>query len=709
ALPNRTASPRPHQRAPSVNVARLEAAYTARESQAPIALPINDEECLRRIRSYSYASLYPKGSHSARKIQETTGSDGGKAQDIYHALWVGRQWNSILNLFDSIVKELGKRSPNFKPHGLMLLLKTGYYWYRAKDEARRTALTNLCMKTDLVERAATWGEFVAGRVDEIKESFSFVLLEHATLVSRPEYTDTEMVARASSSKVLSGETSRDGKVLAFVICMLNNTAFSPKLLLSGALPRKRWTKQGLVGETGCDGLSATLRTILSDGSRLRSALDELESASTLSKTVDNSYVMDAAIGCRIREAIPSEDTQFWRRQAFLVICHAVPWKYLETLSTKEWEMLTRHLEHTLQACRTHNDLPAMANTVKQDIALTLIEASRFPGRRWKLLAVACAKEVTEGIDDAYIRICIAQRDTLLLRLAGSRQDAVDVINNLLAEPNQQYGGKMESLMHAAAGNASMQRAMNFFQDEQLTAAIKSLDSWQPLHRTAAEEAVGFRMGILRARILRFQGHFNESLTCLERHMDHPSEGLIFYEDLPDLICEIADTLRELDAPLRAEQLLRNELARGSHEHRASTKSLLKLCLAESLYAQGRFLQSHEVCSDVERQPGLTKMGRLRLFITLAKLRHIECDWDAAFNHWTQALLVLNSFPPTSGLATRTIYLSTCDILRRQGRGELELAARANVTTLERLCENSEAKHWIAGLRHWLAFLDVQNT
>ena len=143
--------------------------------------------------------------------------------------------------------------------------------------------------------------------------------------------DTEMVARALPSEVLSGEISEDGRLLLFVVCMLSSTAFSPGLLLSGATPRKRWTKQGLVGQAGCDGLSAALRIMLSDESKLRGALDELESASALTKTADESYVMDPTTGSRIREDILPEDTQFWRRQAFLVICHAVPWKYLETL------------------------------------------------------------------------------------------------------------------------------------------------------------------------------------------------------------------------------------------------------------------------------------------------------------------------------------------------------------------------------------------
>ena len=98
------------------------------------------------------------------------------------------------------------------------------------------------------------------------------------------------------------------------------------------------------------------------------------------------------------------------------------------------------------------------------------------------------------------------------------------------------------------------------------------------------------------------------------------------------------------------------------------------------------------------------MGKLRLYITLAKLRHLESDWERAFEHWTQALVALNKFPPTSGLTTRVVYLSICDILHRQGRYELELKSRVDVAGLERLSQGSEAKHWIAGLRHWLAFL-----
>lgn len=43
-----------------------------------------------------------------------------------------------------------------------------FSWYRAKDKARRIALTNLCMQTDLVEQAASLGDLVADEAAKVK-------------------------------------------------------------------------------------------------------------------------------------------------------------------------------------------------------------------------------------------------------------------------------------------------------------------------------------------------------------------------------------------------------------------------------------------------------------------------------------------------------------------------------------------------------------
>ena len=312
-----------------------------------------------------------------------------------------------------------------------------------------------------------------------------------------------------------------------------------------------------------------------------------------------------------------------------------------------------------------------------------------------------------GLDDCYVHACIAQRECLLHRTGGNLTKAVQTIHDI-SENRSQCQLDVNPRIHILAGGTAIQRALNFFQNEELAASMQALDTWQPIHNTPAEQVVAFRIDVIRGRILRFQGQFRESLACLERHATDQRGDLIFDEDRPDLMCELADTFRELDNPLRGEQVLRKQLTRRESAH-ASTICLLKLSLAESLYAQGRYHESQELCSDVISQQGVSKMGRLRLYITLAKLRYVASDWDAAFEDWTKALSVMNQFPPTSGLATHAIHLSISDILRRRDQGDLELASQPAIALLEQLSEKSEAKYWIAGLRHWSAFLKLRDT
>lgn len=104
-----------------------------------------------------------------------------------------------------------------------------------------------------------------------------------------------------------------------------------------------------------------------------------------------------------------------------------------------------------------------------------------------------------------------------------------------------------------------------------------------------EEVVLFRKDMILGRILRFQGEFTESLTHLERarKATEQRKGLIFDEDLRDLTCDLADTLRELDQPVSAEHYLRAEISRRKHNCISSPGgSLLELSLAE-VYVEGQ--------------------------------------------------------------------------------------------------------------------------
>ncbi|OJD26085.1 hypothetical protein ACJ73_02546 [Blastomyces percursus] len=150
----------------------------------------------------------------------------------------------------------------------------------------------------------------------------------------------------------------------------------------------------------------------------------------------------------------------------------------------------------------------------------------------------------------------------------------------------------------------------------------------------------------------------------------------------------AKTVDKLERPANAEHCLRTEIAR---QNQVSRPDLLKLALAERLFAQGR-------------GDDLFRDGEDALAITRAKLFHINSDWEGVFQCWTEAMQAVDQFTLTKGHTTRTILLSICDILRRQGQHELELKSRDQLATLEKLAGTGGSLYWIAGLRHWLDHL-----
>ena len=127
--------------------------------------------------------------------------------------------------------------------------------------------------------------------------------------------------------------------------------------------------------------------------------------------------------------------------------------------------------------------------------------------------------------------------------------------------------------------------------------------------------------MILGRALRFHGEFKESLTHLQgsREIAERRKDLIFDEDLRNLTCDLADTLRELDDPVSAEQHIRAEITRRDWNCGPSS-GRLGLSLAESLFAQRRFIEVQQFCLDIQSRPGLLKFEQLRLHITLAKLR-----------------------------------------------------------------------------------------
>jgi hypothetical protein len=370
------------------------------------------------------------------------------------------------------------------------------------------------------------------------------------------------------------------------------------------------------------------------------------------------------------------------------------------------ELFLPHLRHTLQGLRIHDTFQQLATDTRTDLVLTLVEASRFPKTEWKRFVISQAKEAMGSLNDEYLRSCIARRECLLYRITGALDQAGDALGNASVSQGQ-VQVSADKKIHARFGQTIIQRALNHVQVEELALATQVLDAWQPLSEIPApiDEVMLFRKFLILSKISRFQGNFRESLAHLEtsKNIANQRKDLFFDEDRCDLVCNLADILQELDNPVSAEHYLRLEIARQGQD-RISAQRLLKLVLAESLFAQGHYAQAEALCSEVQSCPSLPKMEKLRLSIVRAKLYHVNSNWEGAFRHWTDAMLAVGRYTMTNGHATRIILLSICDVLRRQGQHELELQSREQFVTLEKLAGSAAPMYWIAGLRHWLNYL-----
>jgi tetratricopeptide (TPR) repeat protein len=259
-------------------------------------------------------------------------------------------------------------------------------------------------------------------------------------------------------------------------------------------------------------------------------------------------------------------------------------------------------------------------------------------------------------------------------------------------------------LHSCLGNLSIQRAHNHVQMDQLVEATGTLATWQPsVTPSKMETVVLFRRHILLGKICRHQGNFNDSLNHLKRarHIASDCQGLTFFEDEKDLTCSFADTFLELDDPISGEECLRLHI-----KHHGPTQAGIFIALSEALFAQKRFKEAEQFSHKARALRTSSAIEEVRLFIAQAKICHVNLQLDQAFIYWTSALRAVRAFPLADGHATRIILQSQSDILRQQGRLDVQ---KQTLAQFEAVVDagSKGATFWIPGLRRWLDDLQGQ--
>ncbi|KAI8654310.1 hypothetical protein LRP88_00194 [Fusarium phalaenopsidis] len=475
------------------------------------------------------------------------------------------------------------------------------------------------------------------------------------------------------------------------------------LLIRGSSSRNRWNSQGDIERVDAStvGLPSGLANVLSNQPSLTSAMSRLPHAYI--KISDQLYEVDGEIADLARQRHAPDDQARWKNWALIVTYRSIPWKYLEPVSDDP-TLVFPHLKHTLEACPYN--FPGLSNATKIDLALTLVESSRFSNMAWKQFAIGQAKRVSVGVESPYLASRIALAECVLNRIEGSMLRSAA---NLTPRSSEETAP--DERMHSIAGQYAIQRALNFMQIEALKSAEEVLEAWSPLSETPSpmEKAVNFRKAIILGRSLRQRGDFPQSIIQLEagRRLSQQPSDIVLDEDLRDLICELADSLREYTLYTWAENVLRSEIERREGAYiPVMGKGLLELSLAEVLFARGQYYNAKMLCLSALKESPRLKYEKIRAYIILAKIYHVISNFDKARLYWTMALETVNRFPSESSRISRLILRSLYDVA---GKEELREQYQKQLSRLSVQEEADEMKFWISGMRDWEKYLQLRES
>ncbi|KAL8764943.1 MAG: hypothetical protein Q9209_007807 [Squamulea sp. 1 TL-2023] len=204
----------------------------------------------------------------------------------------------------------------------------------------------------------------------------------------------------------------------------------------------------------------------------------------------------------------------------------------------------------------------------------------------------------------------------------------------------------------------------------------------------------------RGEIYRYKGEFSTAVTLLQpynKNLDPVRGG--------QRTAQLACVLCEKGQYNLAEDMLRHELV-GLKDLGLEDVSFgrdIRLSLAETLLMKGLFREAEEHFRALEelfegRDINLTTgIGRLRLWLGLARISHRQGLWVDATNRWKNALKAAEDRGWGAGFAAMVIHNSLGHIHWVQFRAHLKQASD--------IFPRETREFWFTGLAGWLDILE----
>lgn len=348
----------------------------------------------------------------------------------------------------------------------------------------------------------------------------------------------------------------------------------------------------------------------------------------------------------------------------------------------------------------------------------LLAASRFNVLSWKQNAINQAKKISEGLEDPYLHICIAQRESSLLRMNGETTKSYQVIGEFHASitlPDERaisgdarWSSKRGELVHSCAEN--------LIQSGELNAARDELLQWNPINAgspSPMERIVLRSKSISLGRILRTQGHFRDALNLLQATYEESEADEI---DIGGwrrvLLSNIGELHCELEQSMDAQRLLLPELEkmRIAGSQNISSGRRLQLTLAEAFLRDGLYGKAEEILYNVRSVLGnidapdmIARRAIFRAWANLARIAHLTSQWDKALFYWNNADGALKVLGRQTGSQRGIVQFSIAFALFKTARIQDSVATKR--IGQKNLSHEGRRRYWIVGLdSYWRDYI-----
>lgn len=115
-----------------------------------------------------------------------------------------------------------------------------------------------------------------------------------------------------------------------------------------------------------------------------------------------------------------------------------------------------HLQFTATAYE--KVLDDLSSGTRLDLALTLLEASRFPYMEWKRISTSQAAKAMAGVENSYLTSRFASAKSMLCRLDQQHEAVVQAIQTY--DPVLKQPAAKNQMKNSAVGFALLQQALN---------------------------------------------------------------------------------------------------------------------------------------------------------------------------------------------------------------------------------------------------------